>query len=107
MNKLQFEKEFMCDFAKGVSYDEVLHRIKFDRPDLIAKEMMYRIETQRELENKIEQLIAQRSLLHDHIENLKKLSGDYCMCGETLRSHHAASHQPISEFDYYLQSNDL
>ncbi len=107
MNKSQFQKQFLCDFTKDVSYEAVLHRVRFDKPDLIAKEMMYRIETQRELESRIEKLIVQRSLLHEHIENLKKLSSDYCMCGSSMKSHHAGNHQPISEFDYYLQSNGL
>lgn len=71
------------------------------------EEIKYRITTQIELEKKIDELIIQRSSLHEHIENLKKLSQDYCMCGSKMESHYAGDHNPISEFCYYLQSNEL
>jgi len=71
------------------------------------EEIMYRITTQQELEKKIDELIIQRSSLHEHIENLKRLSQDYCMCGSKIESHHAGDHNPISELDYYLQRNEL
>tara|TARA_R100000664_G_scaffold34227_1_gene55315 strand:- start:2040 stop:2402 length:363 start_codon:yes stop_codon:yes gene_type:complete len=70
-------------------------------------EIMYRITTQQELEKKINELILQRSSLHEHIENLKRLSQDYCVCGSTMDSHYSENHAPISEFENYLQRNEL
>ena len=46
-------------------------------------------------------------ILETHIEQLLKLSQDYCMCGELLSSHYTSNHCPISEFDYYVKSNKL
>ena len=47
------------------------------------------------------------TMLETHIEQLLKLSQDYCMCGELLSSHYTNNHCPISEFDYYVKSNKL
>lgn len=107
MNKLQFEREYLGNFTLSERYEDIVNRIRNSSTYDTAKEIMYRITTQQELEKKINELILQRSSLHEHIENLKRLSQDYCVCGSTMDSHYSENHSPISEFENYLQSNEL
>ena len=54
------------------------------------------------------ELLARRSELHEHIENLKKASQDYCMCGEPISKHGVnGDHAPISEFSWYIERHEL
>lgn len=64
---------------------------------------------QNELEEKINDLLVQRSQLHEHIDNLKRASQNYCMCGMLLDTHGSCgnNHASISEFDWYIEEHNL
>jgi len=125
MNKTEFDKQYMCNFEVSQTYPEVLQRVRFDTTEATARELMYRIETQKQLEERIDNLkvecdsrlkqIAyqqdQINTLNEHIQNLKKASQDYCMCGMRIdpKTSHcgAPGHSSISEFDWYIKEHNL
>lgn len=109
MNKETFDREYMCSFEPDNSYASILKRVRFNTSKEIAQEITYRIKTQYELEEKIIDLLVQRTQLHEHIDNLKRSSQNYCMCGMRLDTHGSCgnNHASISEFDWYIGEYNL
>lgn len=122
MNKEQFEREYLGKFEPDNSYQGIYNRIRFVSKEEIADEIAGHLEAQYFLEERVNNLLVecesrlkqisyqqdQINTLVDHIENLKKASQDYCMCGMRVNSHGVAeNHSPLSEFDWYIKEHNL
>lgn len=122
MNREQFEREYMGEFKPDNSYQGIYKRIRFASKEEIADEISNHLEAQYFLEERVNNLKVecesrlkqisyqqdQINTLVDHIENLKKASQDYCMCGMRVNSHGVAeNHSPLSEFDWYVKEHNL
>lgn len=110
MNKEQFEREYLGEFKPDNSYQGIYNRIRFVSKEDIASEIAGHLEERFYLEEKINELLIRRSELHEHIENLKKASQDYCMCGMRLGTDGLCGnrdHESISEFDWYIKRHEL
>lgn len=122
MNKTEFEREYLGEFKPDNSYQGIYNRIRFVSKEDIAAEIAGHLEAQYFLEQRIDNLQVecdsrlkqtsyqqdQINTLVDHIENLKKASQDYCMCGMRVTSHGVEeNHSPLSEFDWYIKEHNL
>ena len=99
----QFVREYLGKFEPDNSYQGIYNRIRFVSKEEIAEEIAGHLEAQYFLEQRIDTLT-------EHIENLKKASQDYCVCGMRLGTDGSCGnrdHAPISEFDWYIKRNEL
>ncbi len=111
-------------FEPDNSYQGIYNRIRFVSKEDIAEEIAGHLEAQYFSEQRIDNLKGecdsrlkqigyhqdQINTLKDHIQNLKKASQDYCMCGMRLGTDGSCGnldHAPISEFDWYIKEHNL